>query len=104
TSLSSERYYALPIQTFLSFQAFEDYFEDERRIDNVSLRDILARYVSTLALAYNILPIDSNYQNIPYVVFNSGAMDKLGKNLFNENQIFQSKEMNILNLILSQED
>ncbi|MEH2093463.1 helicase-related protein [Nostoc sp.] len=104
TSLSSERYYALPIQTFLSFQAFEDYFENERRIDNLSLRDILARYVSTLALAYNILPIDSNYQNIPYVVFNSGAMDKLGKNLFNENQIFQSKEMNILNLILSQED
>lgn len=104
TSLSSERYYALPIQTFLSFQAFEDYFQNERRIDNLSLRDILARYVSTLALAYNILPIDSNYQNIPYVVFNSGAMDKLGKNLFNENQIFQSKEMNILNLILSQED
>jgi hypothetical protein len=30
-------------------------------------------------------------------------MDKLGKNLFSENQIFQSKEINILNLILSQE-
>ncbi|MEH2301541.1 MAG: helicase-related protein [Nostoc sp.] len=104
TSLSSERYYALPIQTFLSFQAFQDYFENERKVSNLSFRDILARYVSTLALAYNILPIDSNYQNIPYVVFNSGAMDKLGKSLFNENQIFQSKEMNILNLILSQED
>lgn len=104
TSLSSERYYALPIQTFLSFQAFQDYFENEREVSNLSFRDILARYVSTLALAYNILPIDSNYQNIPYVVFNSGAMDKLGKSLFNENQIFQSKEMNILNLILSQED
>ncbi|MDF5708285.1 MAG: helicase-related protein [Nostoc sp. S4] len=102
TSRSSDRYYALPIQTFISFQAFEDYFENERRVSNLSFRDILTKYVYTLALAYNILPIDSNYQNIPYVVFNSAAMEKLGKSLFNENQIFQSKEMNILNLILSQ--
>lgn len=104
TSLSSERYYALPIQTFISFKAFEEYFDNDRKVPNLSFRDILASYVYTVALAYNILPIDSNYQNIPYVVFNSAAMDKLGKNLFNENQIFQSKEMNILNLILSQED
>ncbi|MBK1988508.1 helicase [Sphaerospermopsis aphanizomenoides BCCUSP55] len=104
TSRSSDRYYALPIQTFISFPALEDYFENERRVSNVSFRDILAKYVYTLALAYNILPIDSNYENIPYVVFNSSAMNKLGKSLFNENQIFQSKEMNILNLILSQED
>ncbi|BAY20693.1 helicase-like protein [Calothrix sp. NIES-2100] len=103
TSLSSERYYALPIQTFLSFQAFEEYFENQKRVCDSSFRDILARYVYSLALAYNILPIDSNYHNISYVVFNSGAMDKLGKSLFSENQIFQSKEMNILNLILSQE-
>ncbi|MBX9252402.1 helicase [Desmonostoc muscorum CCALA 125] len=102
TSRSSDRYYALPIQTFIAFQAFEDYFENERRVSNLSFRDILAKYVYTLALAYNILPIDSNYQNLPYVVFNSAAMEKLGKSLFNENQIFQSKEMNILNLILSQ--
>lgn len=104
TSRSSDRYYALPIQTFISFQAFEEYFENENIVSNISFRDILAKYVYTLALAFNILPIDSNYQNIPYVVFNSAAMDKLGKSLFNDNQIFQSKEMNILNLILSQED
>jgi hypothetical protein len=102
TLRSSDRYYALPIQTFISFQAFEDYFENEKILSNLSFRDILAQYVYTLALAYNILPIDSNYQNIPYVVFNSTAMDKMRKSLFNENQIFQSKEMNILNLILSQ--
>ncbi len=66
------------------------------------VREVL-QYVNSLALAYNVLPIDSNYKNIPYVIFNSGAMDKLGKNLFNQNQVFQSKEINILNLILSQE-
>lgn len=103
TSHSSERYYALPIQTFISLEAFEDFFENKRIVSNSSFRDILCQYVNSLALAYNVLPIDSNYKNIPYVVFNSGAMDKLGKNLFNENQIFQSKEINILNLILSQE-
>jgi hypothetical protein len=63
----------------------------------------LSQYVNSLALAYNVLPIDSNYKDIPYVIFNSSAMDKLGKSLFNQNQIFQSKEINILNLILSQE-
>ena len=103
TSVSSERYYALPIQTFISFEAFEDFFENKRIVSNSSFRDILSQYVNSLALAYNVLPIDSNYQNIPYVVFNSGAMDKLGKSLFSENQIFQSKEINILNLIFSQE-
>lgn len=104
TSVSSDRYYALPIQTFIAINAFEEYFADDRRVSNPSFRDILAKYVQTLSLAHNIIPIDSNYQNIPYVVFNSGAMDKLGKSLFDENQLFQSKEMNILNLILSQED
>jgi beta-galactosidase beta subunit len=104
TSLFCDRYYALPIQTFISLQAFEEYFGNERRVAESSFQDILARYVYSLALANNILPIDSNYQNIPYVVFNSSIIDKLGTNLFNDNQIFQSKEMNIMNLILSQED
>lgn len=104
TSVSSDRYYALPIQTFIAINAFEEYFENDRRVSSPSFRDILTRFVQTLSLAHNIIPIDSNYQNIPYVVFNSGAMDKLGKSLFDENQLFQSKEMNILNLILSQED
>lgn len=104
TSLFSDRYYALPIQTFLSLQALEEYFENERRVIESSFQDILARYVYSLALADNILPIDSNYKNIPYVVFNSSVIDKLGQKLFNENQVFQSKELNIMNLILSQED
>ncbi len=115
TSVRSNRYYALPIQTFIVLNALAEYFEvnseEEARLQalkskglNLSFRDILARYVYTLAFAQSILPIDSNYQNIPYVVFNSSAIDKLGKNLFNDNQLFQSKEMNILNLILSQED
>lgn len=103
TSVSSERYYALPIQTFISSEAFEDFFENKRLITNSSFRDILSQYVNSLALASNVLPIDSNYKDIPYVIFNSGAMDKLGKSLFSENQIFQSKEINILNLILSQQ-
>jgi len=103
TSVSSERYYALPIQTFISFEAFEDFFENKRLVSNSSFRDILSQYVNSLALASNVLPIDSNYKDIPYVIFNSGAMDKLGKSLFSGNQIFQSKEINILNLILSQE-
>lgn len=104
TSIFSDRYYALPIQTFISLQAFEEYFGNERRVIESSFQAILARYVYSLALADNILPIDSNYQNIPYVVFNSNIIDKLGTSLFNENQIFQSNEMNIMNLILSQED
>lgn len=115
TSVCSDRYYALPIQAFIAIKAFREYFEarkeEENRLpakksrgSNLSFRDILAGYVYTLSSGHNILPIDSNYQNVPYVIFNSGAMDKLGKSLFNENQLFQSKEMNILNLILSQED
>lgn len=115
TSVRSDRYYALPIQTFILINALAEYFEanseEEARLQalksrgsNLSFRNILERYVYTLTFAQSILPIDSNYQNIPYVVFNSSAIDKLGKNLFNENQLFQSKEMNILNLILSQED
>ena len=115
SSLRSDRYYALPIQTFMALKALGEYFETTReeenrlqapksRVFNPSFREILVNYIHTLFSAHNILPIDSNYQNIPYVVFNSGVIDKLGQNIFNENQIFQSKEMNIFNLILSQED
>ncbi|SKB16016.1 Helicase-like protein [Planktothrix sp. PCC 11201] len=104
TSKSCDRYYAFPIQTFLTFSELEEYFLSDRKLLPPSFQDILRRLVYALASADNILPVDGNYRNLPYVVFNTNSMDKLGKNLFNENQLFHSKEMNILNLILSQSD
>ena len=101
TSKSGDRYYAFPIQTFLTFPELEEYFLSNLHLPP-SFQDILRRLVYYLASADNILPVDGNYKNLPYVVFNTNSMDKLGKNLFNENQLFHSKEMNILNLILSQ--
>jgi hypothetical protein len=103
TSKSCDRYYAFPIQTFLTFPELEEYFLSNLQLPP-SFQDILRRLVYALASADNILPADGNYKNLPYVVFNTNSMDKLGKNLFNENQLFHSKEMNILNLILSQSD
>lgn len=104
TSKSCDRYYAFPIQTFLTFPELEEYFLSDRKWLPPSFQDILRRLIYFLASADNILPVDGNYKNLPYVVFNTNSMDKLGKNLFNENQLFHSKEMNILNLILSQSD
>ncbi|MBE9146250.1 helicase-related protein [Planktothrix mougeotii] len=104
TSKSCDRYYAFPIQTFLTFSELEEYFLSHHKLLPSTFQEILRHWVYSLASADNILPIDANYQNIPYVVFNTNSMDKLGKNLFNENQLFHSKEMNILNLILSQSD
>jgi hypothetical protein len=104
TSKSCDRYYAFPIQTFLTFSELEEYFLSDRKWLPPTFQDILRRLVYALASADNILPVDGNYKNLPYVVFNTNSMDKLGKNLFNENQLFHSKEMNILNLILSQSD
>lgn len=104
TSISLDRYYAFPIQTFITFPELEEYFSTDRKLLNPSFQQILKQLVCSLSSAQQVLPIDGNYQNIPYVIFNSHSMDKLGKNLFNENQLFQSKEMNILNLILSQTD
>lgn len=99
TSKSCDRYYAFPIQTFLTFTELEEYFLSDHKLLPPSFQDILRRLVYFLASADNILPADGNYKNLPYVVFNTNSMDKLGKNLFNENQLFHSKEMNILNLI-----
>ena len=104
TSKSCDRYYAFPIQTFLTFTELDEYFLSDHKLLPPSFQDILRRLVYFLASADNILPADGNYKNLPYVVFNTNSMDKLGKNLFNENQLFHSKEMNILNLILSQSD
>ncbi len=104
TSTHLDRYYAFPIQTFITFPELEEYFSTDRKLLNPSFQEILKRLVYSLSSAQQVLPIDGNYQNIPYVIFSSHSMDKLGKTLFNENQLFQSKEMNILNLILSQTD
>lgn len=103
-SKHSDQYYALPLFVFIRGEVMNEYFankpeepEDER------FRDILATYIRLLYPVGNVLPIGHNYQEFPFVVFRSYSLEEIRQKVFREKYLLNSHELNVLNLILSQE-
>jgi hypothetical protein len=85
---------------------------------NTSVRDLgkkeltfyFADYISPhveqvyLAMQENIVPVTSDYDTFPYVLFRRHSLPEARKNRFTERYIFTSNEFNILNVILSREE
>ncbi len=60
-------------------------------------------YIRLLYPVGNILPIGHKYQDFPFVVFRSYSLEEVRQKIFTGKYILSSNELNILNLILSQE-
>ncbi|BAZ49829.1 helicase-like protein [Nostoc sp. NIES-4103] len=100
-----DQYYAIPLFIFTSNEAIKDYFTrgvEEPEVE--SFRNILAEYIRCMFPVDNILPIGSQYGEFPFIVFRSYSLGEIRDKLFTDKQILTSNELNILNLILSQED
>ena len=100
-----DQYYAIPLFIFTSNEAIKDYFSrgiEEPEVE--TFRDILAEYIRCMFPVDNILPIGSQYGEFPFVVFRSYSLGEIRHKLFTDKQLLTSNELNILNLILSQED
>jgi hypothetical protein len=103
-SKHSDQYYALPLFAFIRGEVMNEYFANEpEEPEDERFRDILATYIRLLYPAGNVLPIGHNYQEFPFVVFRSYSLEEIRQKVFREKYLLNSHELNVLNLILSQE-
>ena len=104
TSEYLDQYYALPLFTFLTSKAMSQYFAtDDEEPEDQRFRDILATYISSLYPVSNILPIGHKYKDFPWLVFRSYTLNEIRSKLFTDKYFLTSNELNVLNLILSQD-
>ncbi|AHJ30731.1 helicase [Nodularia spumigena CS-584] len=102
-SKNIDQYYALPLFAFISGEVMSEYFTNEiEEPEDERFRDILAAYIRLLYPVTNILPIGHKYQEFPFVVFRSYSLAEIRKQLFTDKYLLNSRELNVLNLILSQ--
>ncbi|MBD1929832.1 helicase [Trichocoleus sp. FACHB-90] len=99
-----DQYYALPLFTFITGEAISQYFaSNEEEPEDQRFRDILATYISSLYPVSNILPIGHKYKDFPWLVFRSYSLNEIRSKLFTDKYFLTSNELNVLNLILSQD-
>jgi len=103
-SQHSDQYYALPLFAFISGEVMSEYFANEpEESKDQRFRNILAAYIRLLYPVGNILPIGHNYQDFPFVIFRSYSLKEVRRKIFTDKYLLSSNELNVLNLILSQE-
>ena len=99
----SDQYYALPLFMFVSGEAMSQYFaSNDEEPEDQRFRDILATYLNSLYPVTNILPIGHKYKDFPFLVFRSYSLNEIRSKLFTDKYFLTSNELNVLNLILSE--
>ncbi len=99
-----DQYYCLPLFAFIIGDVMSEYFANNvEETEDESFRDILAAYIRLLYPVGNILPIGSNYKDFPFVVFRSYSLAEIRQKIFTDKYLLNSSELNVMNLILSQQ-
>jgi hypothetical protein len=99
-----DRYYAIPLFTFISSKAISQYFlSNEQESKDRRFRDLLALYIRSLYPVNNILPIGHKYKDFPFIVFRSYSLNELRSKIFTDKYFLTSNELNVLNLILAKD-
>lgn len=97
-----DQYYALPLFTFIAGEALKKYFSSKPdEPEDARFRKILSSYIRTFYPVNNVLPIGHDYQDFPFIVFNSYSLEQLRTKMFTDKYLLTSNELNVLNLILS---
>ncbi|MEL7037727.1 MAG: ATP-binding protein [Cyanobacteria bacterium J06592_8] len=99
-----DQYYTLPLFTFITGEAISQYFaSNDEEPEDQRFRDILAAYIRSLYPVNNILPIGHKYQDFPWLMFRSYSLNEIRSKLFKDRYFLTSNELNVLNLILSED-
>ncbi|NEQ77907.1 MAG: helicase [Okeania sp. SIO2C9] len=100
-SQNLDQYYAVPLFVFMSQELISKYFKQEPIIEEEKeFRTLLSRYVQSLYLAYNTLPIGRKYREFPFIVFRSYSLGEMREKIYSDRYLLTSNELNILNLII----
>ena len=100
-----DRYYVVPLFVFLVNETFTTYFRNkEVEPEDQRFRDLLEVYVSSIFPIGQVIPIGYKYEKIPFLIFRSYSLKEMREKQFSDKYLMNSKELNILNLILAQSD
>lgn len=100
-----DRYYAIPLYTFINHQELEQYWKNEpAEPEDRKFRQILSNYAHSIFPISNVLPIGDKYQEFPFIVFRSYSLEEMREKMFTDKYLLTSNELNVLNLILSKKD
>lgn len=97
TTQAGDRFLAMPLVTPFIYDEFKEYIEIEG--DN-TFKDILQSYIKAYYSVGDVLPISSDYENIPFITFRSAALKNMRNRIYNNRYMFCSSELNLLNLLL----
>lgn len=100
-----EPYYAIPLFAFVSAEEMKEYFADSQleEPEDRRFRDIFSAYVRSIYPVDSVMPIGHKYQDFPFIVFRSYSLEQSREKIFTHKYILSSKELNVLNLILSKQ-
>ncbi len=97
-----DQYYAIPLYAFIIPELLEEYFQcDDDQTEKYSFKDILTLYLRSLYPVSNLLPIGSQYEQFPFMIFRSYSLNELRNKLFTDKYLLNSNEINVLGLILA---
>ncbi|OLT61154.1 helicase-related protein [Moorena bouillonii] len=97
-----DQYYALPLFTFIAGEALKKYFASKpEEPEDAGFRKILSSYIRQFYPVDTVLPIGQEYQDFPFIVFNSYSLEQLRTKMFTDKYLLTSNDLNVLNLILS---
>ncbi|MDJ0845675.1 MAG: helicase-related protein, partial [Crocosphaera sp.] len=97
-----DQYYAIPLYAFMIPELLEEYFLcDDDQTEEYSFKDILTLYLRSLYPVSSLLPIGSQYEKFPFMIFRSYSLNELRYKLFTDKYLLNSNEINILSLILA---
>ena len=99
-----DRYYALPLFTFISSEEITKYLANTEEPEDKCFKNILKQYLQALYPIGNILPIGSKYSDFPFIVFTSYSLNEMRNKIFTNNYLISSNELNVLNLILATDE
>lgn len=106
-SAHADQHYALPLLTFLADDVMREYFKNQKETEAqhpLPFRSLLAGYLRALYPADSLLPIGSNYDEFPFLVFRSPNLGEARRKVFTDKYLFMSHEFNILNMLLSSKE
>ncbi len=91
---------AMPIIGIFTFSEFEAFTENTLTNNRNTFKQLLYSYLRSHYNITGVLPISSNYENVPYILFKSNNLQAIRNKIYNDRYIFCSRELNLLNLLL----
>ena len=100
-SIRSDQYYAFPFICLMVKDSLEAYFREQGELaEERPFRRVLQEYIRASYPSDSFLPIGTNYQDVPFVVYRSFSLPEFRRKIFDRAYMLTSAEINVLGMIL----